>query len=251
MNLYVNAWQAMPGRGELYLETENVTLDEDFVRPFGVPPGRYVRMSVTDTGVGMDEETKGRLFEPFFTTKGMGRGTGLGLASVYGIIKNHRGIIDVYSEKGEGTVFNIYFPASLKDHIRTKEVEENLLMGNETLLLVDDEEAVIEVGRQMLEKLGYKVLIARGGKQAIEIIESGKSRIELVILDMIMPDMGGDEAYSHLRRSNPNVKILLSTGYSINGKAQEILNRGCNGFIQKPFNLSELSKKLREVLGGK
>jgi two-component system, cell cycle sensor histidine kinase and response regulator CckA len=249
MNLYVNAWQAMPGGGDLYLETENVMLDEDFVKPFGVLPGRYVRMSVTDTGIGMDEETKRRLFEPFFTTKGMGRGTGLGLASAYGIIRNHRGIIDIHSEKGEGSRFSLYLPASHKEYLRTKESEENhLLRGHETLLLVDDEETVVEVSRQMLERLGYQVLIARGGRQAIEVLRANESRIDLVILDMIMPDMGGEEAYGHLKDIKPNVKVLLSSGYSISGQAQEILNRGCNGFIQKPFNLRGLSEKLREIL---
>ncbi len=249
MNLYVNAWQAMPGGGDLYLQTENVVLDEGFVRPFGVPPGRYVRMSVRDTGMGMDEETKRRLFEPFFTTKGMGRGTGLGLASAYGIIKNHRGIIDVHSGKGEGSIFSLYLPASHKEYVKAAESEENhLLKGNETLLFADDEEAVVDVGRQMLERLGYKVLIARGGREAVEVLEANKSRIDLVILDMIMPDMRGEEVYGLLKNINPNIKILLSSGYSVSEQVQEILNRGCDGFIQKPFNLNGLSKKLRQIL---
>jgi two-component system cell cycle sensor histidine kinase/response regulator CckA len=250
MNLYVNAWQAMPGGGELYLQTENVSLDEDYIKLFGIEPGRYVKISVTDTGVGMDEATRQRIFEPFFTTKEMGRGTGLGLASVYGIIKNHGGFINVYSEKGEGAAFNIYLPASESEvRGRRPEVSEDVRHGDETVLLVDDEDMIIDVGEQLLQKLGYEVLIARSGKEAIEIYEKDKDKIDIVILDMIMPDMSGGDTFDSLKETNPEIKVLLSTGYSIDGQATEILNRGCNGFIQKPFNMKQLSGKLREILG--
>jgi two-component system cell cycle sensor histidine kinase/response regulator CckA len=249
MNLYVNAWQAMPGGGELYLQTENVSLDEDYIKLFGIEPGRYVKISVTDTGVGMDEATRQRIFEPFFTTKEMGRGTGLGLASVYGIIKNHGGFINVYSEKGEGAAFNIYLPASESEvRGRRPEVSEDVRHGDETVLLVDDEDMIIDVGEQLLQKLGYEVLIARSGKEAIEIYEKDKDKIDIVILDMIMPDMSGGDTFDSLKETNPEIKVLLSTGYSIDGQATEILNRGCNGFIHKPFNMKQLSGKLREIL---
>jgi len=248
MNLYVNAWQAMPGGGDLYVQTENVTLDEDDVKPFEIEPGRYVKISVTDTGVGMNEATRQRIFEPFFTTKEMGRGTGLGLASAYGIIKNHGGFINVYSEKGEGTTFNIYLPASEKEIIEEKKLSKDVLRGSETVLIVDDEDMIIDVGEQLLQKLGYEVLIARSGKEATEIYEKNKDKIDIVILDMIMPDMSGSDTFDRLKEIKSGVKVLLSSGYSINGKATEILDRGCNGFIHKPFSMKDFSQKLREIL---
>jgi len=268
LNLYVNAWQAMPKGGDLYIQTENVTLDENYTKPFNVTPGRYVKISITDTGVGMDEETQRRIFEPFFTTKEMSTGTGLGLSSVYGIIKNHGGIINVYSEKGEGSTFTIYLPASEKEIVKEEKIPERLLKGTETVLLVDDEDIIIDVGDGLLKTLGYKVLIARGGKEAIEIISKAqrakrkedKGRKghapgamppapDIIILDMIMPEMSGGETYDRMKEINPNIKVLLSSGYSINGQATEILERGCDGFIQKPFTIKELSNAIREVLG--
>ncbi len=248
LNLYVNAWQSMPGGGELYLETENVLLDDRSVKPYELKPGKHVRISVTDTGVGMDKATVSRVFDPFFTTKEMGRGTGLGLASAYGIIKNHGGIINVYSEKGKGAIFNIYLPASEKEIVKKKELSEDILKGAETILLVDDEEIIIEVGRALIKKLGYKVLVANRGKAAIKLYEVNKDEIDMVILDMIMPDMGGGETYDMLKEINPDIKVLLSSGYSIDGQAAEIIQRGCNGFIQKPFNMMHLSQKIRNVL---
>ena len=251
LNLYVNAWQAMPGGGDLYLETKNVTLDETDVKPFAVEPGGYVKISVTDTGVGMDKATREKIFEPFFTTKEMGRGTGLGLASAYGIIKNHGGFINVYSEKGHGTTFNIYLPASEKEVIEEKDPTGDTLTGSETVLFVDDEDMIIEIAEELFEQLGYKVLIARSGKEAIETYEKNKEQIDIVLLDMIMPDMSGSDTYDSLKEINPDIKVLLSSGYSINGQATEIMDRGCNGFIQKPFKMKELSQKLREVLDKK
>jgi two-component system cell cycle sensor histidine kinase/response regulator CckA len=246
--LYVNSYHAMPGGGGLYIQTENIVIDEFFNRPYHVEPGKYVKISVTDTGIGMDKATQQRIFDPFFTTKEMGRGTGLGLASAYGIIKNHSGFIDVYSEEGEGTTFNIYLPASEKEVVKEKKSQEEVLKGAETTLLVDDEDMIIEVGQGVIKKLGYKVLTAKSGKEAIEIYKKNHDRIDLVILDMIMPEMGGGETYDKLKEINPDIKVLLSSGYSIDGQATEILERGCNGFIQKPFNMADLSKKIREIL---
>jgi len=248
LNLYVNSWQAMPGGGGLYIQTENIVIDEFFIRPYHVELGKYVKISVTDTGVGMDNATQQRIFDPFFTTKEMGRGTGLGLASAYGIIKNHNGFIDVYSERGEGTTFNIYLPASEKEAVNEEEVNEELFRGIETLLLVDDEDMIVDVGCGIIEKLGYKSLTAKSGEEAIGIYKKNHDKIDMVIIDMIMPDMGGGETYDKLKEINPDVKVLLSSGYSINGQATEILERGCNGFIQKPFNMADLSKKIREIL---
>ena len=251
LNLYVNAWQAMPGGGHLYLETENVTLDETDVKPFSIEPGKYVKISVTDTGVGMDKATLEKIFEPFFTTKEMGRGTGLGLASAYGIIKNHGGCINVYGEKGHGTTFNIYLPASEKEVIEEKAPAGDTLRGTETVLFVDDEDMIIEIAEEMFEQLGYKVLIARSGKEAIETYEKNKDNIDIVLLDMIMPDMSGSDTYDSLKEIDSDIRVLLSSGYSLEGRATEILDRGCNGFIQKPFKMKELSRKLREILDEK
>lgn len=248
LNLYVNAGQAMPGGGDLYLETEKVILDEDDVKPFSVKPGRYMKISVTDTGVGMDKATLERIFEPFFTTKKVGGGTGLGLSSAYGIIKNHDGFINVYSEKGHGTTFNVYLPASEKAVAKEKKLMGDPLRGTETILFIDDEDMITEFAEELLKKLGYKVLIANSGKEAVQKYEENKDRISIVVLDMIMPDMGGGETFNILKKINPEVKVLLSSGYSIDGQAAGIMDRGCNGFIQKPFKIKELSEKLREIL---
>ena len=251
LNLYVNAWQAMPGGGDLFLQTENVILDEGYMNPHEAEPGRFVKISITDTGIGMDAVTQQRIFDPFFTTKEKDRGTGLGLASAYGIINNHGGIIRVYSEHGEGTTFNIYLPVTGKLVSEQQRKDKELLRGSEVLLLVDDEEMILEIGKDMLEKLGYQVITATNGKKALEIYKRNQNKIDMVILDMIMPDMSGGETYSQLKKINPSIKTLLSSGYSINGKAQAILNNGCSGFIQKPFNLTNLSQKIRKILGKK
>ncbi len=249
LNLFVNAWHAMPGGGELYLETRNIVVDGTSSSVFAsLKPGRYVRVSVTDTGVGIDAATQKRIFEPFFTTKEMGRGTGLGLASAYGIIKNHGGTINLYSEKGKGTTFSIYLPASEKTLDEEKAVHGEVLKGTETILLVDDQDIVIDVGSNMLQAMGYTVLPAKSGKEAVRIYGENAAKIKLVILDMIMPVMSGGETYDLLKNMNPHLKVILSSGYSVEGQAAKILERGCNGFIQKPFNVFELSKKIREVL---
>jgi PAS domain S-box-containing protein len=248
LNLFVNAWQAMPGGGDLYLGTENMVLDETITTPHLVAPGRYVKISATDTGVGMDESTRQRIFDPFFTTKTMGRGTGLGLASAYGIVKNHEGFINVYSELGKGTTFNIYLPASDRDVHREATAEPGFIKGSGTVLLVDDEDMIIDVGKAMLEKLGYHVLVAMDGLQAIDAIQRKENQIDLVILDMIMPEMDGGEAFDRIREIQPTMPVLLSSGYSLNGRANDIMQRGCDGFIQKPFNLNQLSQKVRNIL---
>ena len=251
LNIYVNAWHAMPGGGDLYIQTENTTIDESYSKPYQVEPGKYVKISVTDTGVGMDEVTRQRIFDPFFTTKEMGGGTGLGLSSAYGIIKNHGGFINVYSEKGQGATFNIYLLVSGKEVIKEKKPYEEILRGTESVLLVDDEDIIIDVGQGIMEKLGYKVLIAKSGKEAIETYKKNQKNIDMVILDMIMPELDGGDTYDRLKEINPNIKALLSSGYSINGQAAEILERGCDGFIQKPFNIEKLSKKIRAILDKK
>ena len=248
MNLYLNAIQAMPGGGTLTTRTENIVIDQDQYSPYFVKAGRYIRITIEDTGVGIDEKIQPRIFDPFFTTKEMGRGTGLGLASVYGIVKNHEGFINVYSKKGQGARFEINLPASGKVVLNKEKPREEFVKGKETVLLVDDEDMIIDVAQRMLEKLGYKVLTAGDGKEAIAVFRKYKDKIDVIVLDMIMPKMSGGEAYDRIKEIKPDIKVLLSSGYSINGQASEILNRGCNGFIQKPFNLQSLSKSLRTIL---
>jgi len=252
LNLYVNAWQSMPEGGDLTLETENSILDEGYVKHFSVTPGKYVKISVTDTGSGMDKKTQERIFEPFFTTKEMGRGTGLGLATVYGIIKGHKGIINVYSEIGQGTTFTIYLHASGKEVTQERVAPEELVKGkgHETILIIDDEEVIIEVTRDILQSLGYKILAAQSGREAIDIYSARKNEIDLVILDMIMPDMSGGETFDRLKEINSDIKVVLSSGYSLNGQAIRIMEKGCYAFIQKPFSVMSISQKIRDVLDG-
>jgi CheY-like chemotaxis protein len=249
LNLYVNAWQAMPDGGDLYVETKNVALDDSYTKSFGAKPGNYVKISITDTGVGMDKEIQRRVFDPFFTTKEVGRGTGLGLSSAYGIIRSHGGTINVYSEKGKGATFNTYLPATEKEiPAKEKDLPDEVFRGKETILLADDEEGILEVGEKWLKEMGYEVMLATSGKEAVEVYEEHKDEIDLVVLDMIMPEMGGGEAYDRIKELNPQVRVLLSSGYSIDGRATAILERGCNGFIQKPFDMKALSLEIREIL---
>jgi len=238
----------MPDGGYLSIKTENIIFNGSCVKPFKVEPGQYVKISISDTGVGMDEKTQQRIFEPFFTTRKMGKGTGLGLASAYGIIKNHGGFIEVNSKKGKGTTFNILLPTSKRKAIENKKLSEALIPGEGTILLVDDENIIIDTGKEMIQKLGYNVLAVNSGKEAVEIYQEKRDEVDLVILDMIMPNMSGSETYDALKQINGGIKVILSSGYSLKGKATEIMNRGCSGFIQKPFNMKQLSLKIHEVI---
>ena len=248
LNLLINAWQAMPEGGSIDLETANDVLDEQRGAANAVSPGHYVRISIADSGVGMDKATLERIFDPFFTTKTMKRGTGLGLASAYGIIRNHGGFIDVHSQLGRGTTFHIYLKAHDQPVAETTAAPKETYKGNETILLVDDDELILDVGQAMLVTLGYDVLTADRGDLATSLYRSHQGQIALVILDMIMPDVSGGRVYDRLKSLDPDVKVLLASGYSLNGQASDILVRGCNGFIQKPFSLQVLSEKVRGIL---
>ena len=247
INLYLNAWQAMNEKGDLYLETRNVTIDENFVKPFKVAYGDYVRVAVTDTGKGIDPSISHRIFDPFFTTKEFGCGSGLGLASVFGIVKNHGGIVDFENNAGSGTTFSVYLPVSREQSKEPTTAPEGILKGPETILLVDDEAYILDVGARMLGKMGYTVVKADCGETAIRRFRENAADIDLVILDMIMPDIGGGEVFDRLRDIRPDVKVLLASGYSL-GDAAAIIGRGCNGFIQKPFSMKKLSHAIREVI---
>ncbi|MCF8062905.1 MAG: cache domain-containing protein [Deltaproteobacteria bacterium] len=252
LNLYVNAADAMPEGGVLLLRTRNSSHEEMKGKRYNVAPGNYARLTVTDTGRGMDPRTMERIFEPFFTTKGLSRGTGLGLASVYGIVKAHGGYIDVESAQGEGTRFDLFFPAVVPRKETKSGTDEQIdipLRGEgETILVVDDEETVLEVASEILRRMDYRVLKARSGKEALSLLRKNPDLIKVVLLDLIMPDMGGGETFDRIREIDPSLKVLLSSGYCLDGQASEILARGCDGFIQKPYLAAELSAKLRALL---
>jgi CheY-like chemotaxis protein len=248
LNLFVNASDAMPGGGKLFLKTDTVTHREIPCKGYTIHTGPYVRLTVADTGVGIDKEIIDRIFDPFFTTKKMGRGTGLGLASAYGIVKGHHGYIDVVSEKGQGSTFFVYFPATDARPAAAAEKSGKPEEGFGTILLVDDEAVVLDVTAAMLRRLGYTVLTARSGREAVESYTEHADRISAVVLDMIMPEMGGGEVFDQLKRINPSVKVLLASGYSMQGQAREIMNRGCDGFLQKPFTLEDFSLRVQSLI---
>jgi PAS domain S-box-containing protein len=248
LNLFVNAGDAMSGGGNLILKTMNTTHNDMKGKLYDPKSGNYVLLTVTDTGIGMDKETMERIFDPFYTTKEMGRGTGLGLASAYGMIKGHGGYVDVESEKGHGASFSIYLPVSEKRVRKPVKAAEQFIKGAGTVLLVDDEEVILELARELLEVMGYRVLTATDGKEAVEVYKKNRDETDIVLLDMVMPNMGGGEAYDRMKEINPDIKALLSSGYGIDGEATQILERGCDGFIQKPFSVMDLSQKLRQIL---
>jgi len=247
-NLFINAADAMPDGGDLALSLQFVGHDRINAENYTPEPGVYIFLEVSDTGIGMSPDVRQRVFDPFFTTKKMGKGTGLGLASVYGIVKNHNGYIEIESQPGQGTRIQIYLPASNKSTAADKKIQNQSLMGKGTILFVDDEPMLLEIGAEMLEKIGYKVLSAASGPEALDIFKREMEHIDLVLLDMIMPGMNGGELFDKLKKIQPDLKAILSSGYSIDGHAREIMERGCNGFMQKPFDLKTLSTKIRNVL---
>ena len=248
LNLFVNAGQAMPEGGRLLLHAENADLADEEGSLLGVPPGLYAKLVVTDTGSGMDASTMGRIFEPFFTTRAPGQGTGMGLASVYGIIKNHAGFIGVESELGKGTTFTLLLPATERQVAEEKAPVAVIQHGTGTILVVDDEAQVVKVCARLLQAFGYEVLTAPGGTQALELVRQYGTKISLVLLDMTMPEMSGRQTYEAMQKIVPGIKVLLSSGSSIEGHARELLDSGCNGFIQKPFDAVALSAKVHEIL---
>jgi PAS domain S-box-containing protein len=251
LNLALNARDAMPQGGTLSFTSSVVTFP-DALPDEELQPGRYVQLSVTDTGVGMDAATQKRLFEPFFTTKEVGKGTGLGLASVYGTVKNHGGTIRVYSEVGHGSTFRVYLPV-LEDGaaLAAPEVSAVAPTGHGRILIVDDEPVILEIGALMLRKLGYEVTVCVDAREALELYRQDWQSFDLVLLDMVMPKLGGRELFLALREINPGIKALLASGFSINGEAQGILDLGVLVFVNKPFRLVELAQSVAKALGGR
>lgn len=248
LNLLVNAGHAMPDGGDISIRTEIMWLEGKILEPNNLEPGDYIITVVADSGTGMDQTTLEKVFDPFFTTKQRGRGTGLGLASAYGIVKNHGGFFEVSSEVGRGSTFIFYLPATTKRKSSHHSAEEDFLYGNEHILLIDDEDMILQEVGEMLDMLGYQVTTAKGGRKAVQFFKGRESLVDLVILDLIMPDMNGEQTFDMLRVLNPRVKVLLASGYSINETARRILENGGEGFIKKPFGLKELSQKVRTIL---
>jgi len=247
MNLCINAVEAIPGNGRILLTTRNVELDSSWAGASpDLPPGRYVYLAVEDTGCGMSAKTLERVFEPFFSTKFQGRG--LGLAAVYGIIKNHGGRITVYSEPGQGATFKVYLPATSAEIPAWPKPESGIPSGSETLLVIDDEAIVLDATSKMLERLGYQVLCARNGEEALEIARSFEGDIHLALLDMGMPVMGGAEAWPRLKEIRPGLKVIVCSGYELDASSQALLDGGASAFLQKPFRVTALAQALRRAL---
>ena len=245
-----NAAEAIDGKGliKVYSRAEVIGEVSDNNHP-GLKPGSYISIAIEDDGKGMDEETRGRIFEPFFTTKFQGRG--LGMAAAYGIIKNHDGWISVESELGKGTVVRLYLPATEVEVKELKEPKPVASKSTGTILVIEDEKIVMDVSRSLLERLGYRVLEARTGKEAVKIAKTFDGDIDLAVLDIFLPDMNGKDIYPLIMEVRPTLKVLVCSGYSIDGPAQEILTAGAEGFLQKPFSISALSEKLMKVMKSK
>lgn len=251
INLINNAVDAMPEGGRLTIETGNVELSEDFVLSHpGAVAGRHVRLTISDTGRGMDETTLEHAFDPFFTTKEVGKGTGLGLASVYGIVKAHGGHIQCFSEAGSGATFMVYLPAAEQDDLPNHEPrrEDFSPGGSETILVVDDEPEIRQLTRESMELLGYTVKSAASGNEALEIYRNEGAFIDLILLDLNMPGMGGHRCLQELLRVNPEVKVIITSGHAAHGHAENAPLSGAKGFIGKPYGFEELATMVRNVL---
>ncbi len=251
MNLAVNAKDAMPDGGKLTISVENKKLDEEYCKTHPeTTPGDYVVLSISDTGHGMDDETLKHIFDPFYTTKEVGKGTGLGLAMVYGIVKDHGGYITCNSKPGEGTRFRIYLPVidQMAERLETRVIDAHFEKGTETILLIDDEEFIRELGVELLGEAGYTVLTAVDGESGLQLYCKKQDKIDLVILDLIMPGMGGRRCLEALMQINPQARVVVSSGYPENGSAGEARTAGSRGFISKPYDMRQILSVVRQVL---
>lgn len=255
INLATNAQDAMPQGGSLILETSNVRVDEGYNANYlKLAPGEYVLLQVSDTGQGMDALIREKIFDPFFTTKDLGKGTGLGLSTVYGIVKSHGGHISCYSEPGNGTTFKIFLPVFHDDDAnQTQQVPEQRqpVGGNESILLVDDEKLLLELGETILSQVGYRVMTAQSGEEALDIYREHKDRLDLVITDLGMPGMGGYKTLKTILEINPQAKVVIASGYMATSHVKTALESGAAGYVAKPFGRMELLTKIREELDRK
>lgn len=253
MNLAINAKDAMPKGGKLTIEVANAELDENHFRKHGIEekqPGFYVMLAARDTGIGMDKETQEHIFDPFFTTKEIGKGTGLGLSTIYGIVKQNNGFIWVYSEPGQGSTFKIYLPKAKGDAepLDKKRTPVKALGGSETILIAEDNNGLRKLMRTVLKQKGYKVLESESGEDALRVVEGHDGPIDLLVTDVVMPNMGGKDLADRLQSIYPQMKVIYMSGYTDNTIAHHgVLERGLN-FIEKPFTLEVLAHKVREVL---
>ena len=244
LNLFINARDAMPEGGKLHIATTNTVFDEQHCQAdSGFTPNDYIRISIQDTGLGIPPEVQPHIFEPFYTTKKVGKGTGLGLASVYGMIQEHKGIIRFYSEPGTGTVFNIYLPVSA-EHNQEVTLKTVTKQGHGTVLLVDDEDIIRQTGALLLEHMGYSVILARNGSEGVAMYKDRQEEIDFIILDMVMPVMNGKEAFEHIQRINPAAKIVITSGFAKNVDINAMLETGAVGYLMKPFSRLQLQKIL-------
>jgi PAS domain S-box-containing protein len=250
LNMAVNAIDSMPDGGELKFTTDIATLDEKYVnsRIYKIVPGEYLKLTITDTGTGINAKIKNRIFEPFFTTKEQGKGTGLGLASVYGTVKNHDGSIELESEKGKGTAFFIYLPFVDKPYEETKNISDIIQKGSGRILIIDDEELIRDLSKEMLAEMGYTVTTCNDGEEAVEYYKKYYNKIDLLIIDLIMPKRNGYECFMEIKKINPKVKAIVSSGFSIDSEARKVINEGALGFIQKPFGMNELSQVVKDAI---
>jgi CheY-like chemotaxis protein len=253
MNLFINAWHAMPKGGRIMLKSQNVVIENEHAQKIGLDQaGDYIKICVADTGTGMDKETLPRIFDPFFTTKTRGQGTGLGLSTAYGIIKAHKGAFQVKSSPGKGSIFMFFLPAA-KDRVPkdnflpSADNKGRLISGKGRVLLVDDEKEVIEVCKEMLEALGYEVLVAAAGAQAVSVVKNDVKGIDLMILDVVMPDMDGVQTYDAVRNLKPDIRVLVCSGLAPKEDIRQMIDNGCRDYLLKPFDIAKLSEKIESV----
>ena len=250
LNIAFNSRDAMPKGGELKVSTEIVTLEKEVIeeKHFEIEPGEYLKISISDNGTGIEPEVARRIFEPFFTTKEIGKGVGMGLASAYGTIKNHFGAIEIESKRGQGTTVRMFLPSITASAKGQDDARIEASSSKAQILIVDDEELVAKPIRLLLLKKGYEVLSSNNGKEALEIFKESWRQIDIVLLDVVMPEMDGQETFHAMKEIDPEVKVILISGYSAEGKPKEILKEGAKGFLQKPIATKDMYRKIAEVL---
>jgi len=250
LNLALNSRDAMPDGGTLTFSTRNLSIDQSYnLESFeNLVPGRYLEISVSDTGVGMDEDLKNKIFEPFFTTKEQGKGSGLGLASVYGCVIDHNGMVDVYSEPGQGSAFKVLLPVATSEETEVSPNTQSLIQGQGHILVVDDDDSILQFSRDALTRMGYLVSLCSNGIDAVELFSERHTKIDLVILDQVMPKMSGEETFYRLKEIDPNVRVVLASGFAHNATVEGLIKNGVLGFLPKPFHIDDMAREIAQHL---